>query len=205
MNDIKDSDWFKAEKTEVRGYFMQAPYDKIFIGCRPTEGMMKEEADKIDAIVNVSTEPLATFYPSRPDQRTYWYPVIEPGRWSIGYLCWLVRVMDFHYERGHQVYLHCHAGAFRSPSAAVLWLISRGHTQSEAAQLCKEDASDSWLFKHWERQGNLPHGWKDMLRLLREDPRVGPEDLEAYGFSNPWDHELTSGHIRRSRLKRHYF
>jgi hypothetical protein len=44
-----------------------------------------------------------------------------------------------------------------------------------------------------------------MLRLLRQDPRMGPEHLEAYRFSNPWDHELTSGYVRRSRLKRHYF
>lgn len=69
--------------------------------------MTEESAKSYDAIVNVSCSPCAYFHPAFPGQYMHWYPVNEMGEWSYGYFYWLVKVLDFHYEKGHKVYLHC--------------------------------------------------------------------------------------------------
>lgn len=195
--------WFDQPKTFVTPYQLKAPYDNIWVGEDPTDGMTKEYADTWDAIVNVSSTKCALFEPSRPDQKMYWYPVIEMGRWSLGYLYWLKHVMDFHHSKGHKIYLHCHAGAFRSPSAATLWLQSLGHTFQEARAIQEKDSND-FLQRIWKRQGNLPSRTYDLFEMLRENPDGCLESLLTYKMIDPWDHETMSGFYRRSRILRHY-
>src|SRR5579863_8548765 len=78
--------WYDQPRNFVDPYRLKPPYDNVYVGPDPHDGMTKEFADQFDAIVNVSSTECATFEPSRPDQRTYWYPIIEMGRWSLGYL-----------------------------------------------------------------------------------------------------------------------
>lgn len=208
----KTKPWFDQPKTLARWYKLKPPYDNIVVGCDPGDGMTKADADQFDAIVNVSSTRCSVFEPSRPDQRTYWYPVIEMGRWSHGYLMWLVEVLDTHYERGDKIYLHCHAGAFRSPSAALLWLESRGHTKEEA--LIIDDDNSGGTYRIQERQGNIPSG-KDLLFKMFKEQKAAIkergygtlciESIKTYKMFDPWDHETMSGTYRRMSLLRHYF
>lgn len=209
-----DKPWYDQPRTFCDPYQLKAPYDRIYVGPDPGDGMTKEFADQFDAIVNVSSTKCATFEPSRPDQRTYWYPVIEMGRWSHGYLLWLKEVLDFHYDQGHKIYLHCHAGAFRSPSAACLWLESRGHSPEEALVIGYYLGAESLLHKIQANHGNIPKHKDALFGLFREQQKridesghgtLCIEALLTYGISDPWDHEIMSGRYRRANLKRHYF
>jgi hypothetical protein len=180
--------WHKAEKTEARGHKMRAPYDNVFIGCDPLDGMTPEIAKQYDAIVNVSCTQCAYFYPAFPGQAMHWYPLNEMGYWGYGYLFWIKQVMDFHHDKGHKIYLHCHAGAYRSPTAACLWLMGRGHTLDEAKEIEYNNAKTVKEFKEneggrmWKftttylfRMGNVPAHDKivEFYRRMRE--RKNPE------------------------------
>ncbi len=200
MNTTKK--WFEAEKDEARGRPMKGQYSNIFIGSSPQDGMTKETADSYDVFVNVSDSICNTFEPSRLGQHMHWYPVNEMGRWNLSYLFWLKNVLDYHYERGHKIYLHCHAGAYRSPSAAVLWLQSRGHSSQEALTLGKEH--DSFLYRLWESNGNVPKQKDAMFALMRKNPTWSAGGI-MYHLEQPWNHEVISGGNRTRHLLRKYF
>lgn len=133
--------------------------------------------------MNVSCSPCAYFYPAFPGQYMHWYPVNEMGEWSYGYFYWLKKVLDFHYEAGHTVYLHCAAGAYRSPHAAIFWLMSRGHTHEEALEIeynndervermKAEDNGRHWFWKlnYCYKMGNIPKNLDKMFELMRKNP-----------------------------------
>lgn len=168
MDEEAKPEWYEHEKNEARGFKLRPPYDRIVVGCDPRDGMTKETADSFDVFVNVSDSPCALFEPSRPGQHMHWYPVNECGRWNLSYLFWLKRVLDHHYDAGHRVYLHCHAGAYRSPSAAVLWLQGRGLSYLEAAVIAKEGRLS--IFRQWEDLGNVPEGYTKFFERMREHP-----------------------------------
>lgn len=199
--------WYDQPKNFARWYALKPPYDSIHVGCDPGDGMTKATADFYDAIVNVSSTKCATFAPSRPDQRTYWFPLIELGRWPIVYLLWLKEVLDFHYAKGHKVYLHCHAGAFRSPSTALLWLQSRGHTPEEALEI--DGSKTAGTYRIQERQGNI-HSLKDKLfEMFRaQEAEIAErgwgtlciETICTYNLKALTDHEVLSGENRRRHI-----
>lgn len=204
--------WYDQPKTFVTPFQLRAPYDNVWVGEDPGDGMTKEYADQWDAIVNVSSTKCATFEPSRPDQRTYWFPIIEMGRWPIVYLLWLKEVMDFHHSKGHKIYLHCHAGAYRSPSTAVLWLQSRGHNPEQALNLVKETKSS--LYRLWKNYGNIPKRKDEVFDMFHKEEEsikergygtLCIESLLTYGSFDPWDQEVISGKYRIIQLLHHYF
>lgn len=208
--------WWDQPKTWATWYHLKPPYNNVVVGCDPRDGMTKEDAQQFDAIVNVSSTKCATFMPARPDQRTYWFPIIEMGRWPVVYLLWLKEVMDYHHKQGHKIYLHCHAGAFRSPSAAILWMESRGHTIPEALDLCNERSE--FFPRAWERQGNLPLRknalWPMFRKQQEEYDKRGYGELciesilyyDADRKSKPLrDHEIMSGKHRIEHILREVF
>lgn len=206
--------WYDQPEIFVDPYQLKPPYENVYVGPDPHDGMTKAFADQFDAIVNVSSTPCVVFEPSRPDQRTYWYPIIEMGRWSLGYLFWLKQILDFHYESGHKIYLHCHAGAFRSPSAACLWLESRGHTAEEALALGSYSGKDSGLYKIQKSHGNIPKRKDILFDMMRkqeaeaEERGYGEPCIESichYSMYDVWDHETMSGKHRTESILRHYF
>jgi len=204
--------WWDQPKNFGRGYWLEAPYDNIFIGCDPGDGYTKEFAQSFDAIVNVSSTRCKTFEPARPDQRTHWFPIIEMGRWPVVYLLWIKEVMDHHWKRRDKIYLHCHAGAFRSPSAALLWLDSRGHTKEEALKICN-DKSDG-IFRIQGYQGNIPKKKDKLFEMFREQEKVIAEkgygslcieSIMTYDVKDLWDHEVMSGKYRKWHIQREIF
>lgn len=194
--------WYEHEKDEARGYQLQAPYDKIYVGSDPNDGMTKAAADSFDVYVNVSDSICTTFEPSRPGQHMHWYPVNECGRWNLSYLFWLKTILDYHHAAGHKVYLHCHAGAYRSPSAAVLWLQSRGHAAAEALAIGKEKGSG--LYRLWEAQANIPVLKDEVFRLMNEHPKWSLGGI-LHETGDYWNHEVLSGQNRSMALRHKYF
>lgn len=201
---MSDTKWCDHPETKVRGYYLEEPYDNVFIGCDPNDGMRIDAANRIDAFVNVSDSPCNHFEPSRPGQFMHWYPVNEAGRWNLGYLFWLKKVLDFHHEKKHQIYLHCHAGAYRSPSAALLWLQSRGISPEEALRIVKE--SSSLIYKIWENHGNIPALKDKVFESMRKHPNYSLAGTLFEASDNDyWNHEIASGHLRKSGLLHRYF
>jgi hypothetical protein len=139
MDKAPRDSWFKQDKTAIRGSWMPEPYQNIFIGSYPLDGATREWADQFDAVVNVSCTEGALFHPSRPTQRTYWYPVNEGGEWPFGYFFLMFKIIDFHYRKNHMIYIHCHAGAYRSPSIFRLWLVACENKTLEQAWLIERN------------------------------------------------------------------
>jgi hypothetical protein len=193
--------WYQQEKDEVRGFYLNAPYDKIFIGCDPKDGMTQKSADHFDVFMNVSDSACSTFEPSRPGQHMHWYPVNEMGQWNLSYVFWLKTILDHHYAQGHRIYLHCHAGAYRSPSAAILWLLSRGHTRSEACFILKERSQ--YIYKMWEDHGNV----HPLTFRVFEEMNKHPKWSLAGHLHAIWDlryEEILGGRTRKRAILRKY-
>lgn len=158
-------EWYQYDKTECRMRQCLAPYENIWIGTTPNDGMTEEDAKSFDAIVNVSCTPCVLFSPARPDQRIYWYPVNEGGQWSYAYFVLMFSVLDFHHSKGHKIYVHCHAGAYRSPTIVTLWLEYRG--ERKAMEIAQRVTSRFPKPQDYPRYlGNLPDNYHEfMLRL----------------------------------------
>jgi len=194
--------WFEHPQDEVRGFYLKEPYSRIFIGCDPRDGMTKESADSFDAFINVSDTACTTFEPSKPGQQMHWYPVNEGGLWNLSYLYWLKTVMDHHFDAGHRIYLHCHAGAYRSPSAAVLWLQSRGYSPEDALLLVREKGSA--LYRLWNSYDNIPKLKDQVFKLMNEHPNWSLGAI-LHETGDYWNKEVISGHCRTTGLKHRYF
>lgn len=194
--------WYEHPETKIRGYWLKPPYDNILVACDPLDGMTKETADSFDAFINVSDSVCNTFQPSRPGQAMHWYPVNELGMWNLSYLFWLKKVLDYHYDAGHKIYLHCHAGAYRSPSAAVLWLQSRGLDEGQALFFGKEP--ESGLYRLWKSYGNIPKLKDQVFKLMREHPTWSLGGV-LHHTGDDWNTEVSSGHYRIVTLKHRYF
>lgn len=171
--------WFEEVKRHsgVNGSWCEAPYDNIFIGSSPLDGVKsKKWANQFDAIVNVSCTEEALFEPSKQSQRTYWYPVNECGEWSYGFFVWAFKILDFHFEKGHKIYVHCHAGVYRSPSIVKWWLFYKGHGLEDSANIVDktkmENRKDDLRMTHYSLfqnyiLGNLPPNFQDFILRLR--------------------------------------
>lgn len=176
--------WYEHPRTKSNMRQMPAPYDNIWIGSDPCDGFKKEDADSFDVFLNVSDSECAYFNPSRPGQFMHWSPVNECGNWGYKHFWFAKKVLDRHHDLGHKIYLHCHAGACRSPNTFIWWLTSRGHTLAEAILIemkarvtperLKELADDKpfWNYrgKHFVKEGNIPKH----LNLLWEEMNKNP-------------------------------
>lgn len=183
MREYTAETWFKAPERGVRCSRLRAPYQNIFVGSDPLDGMTEAEAKSFDAIVNVSCSPCAYFNPAFVGQSMHWIPINEMGYWGFMPFFWFKKVMDHHHKLGHKVYVHCHAGAYRSPTFTVYWLTSLGHSLEEAIEIEWNDPEVTHKFKtenngrhmKWKLEypykcGNInPHTIK-MLRRMQEQP-----------------------------------
>jgi len=74
-------------------------------------------------------------------------------------------------------YVHCHAGAYRSPTAVYLWLRYKGLSIKKAALIaksCLKDSDEETLLKlaekHASRFVNVPKQTEEFFRRLRANP-----------------------------------
>lgn len=174
-----DKKWYEYDEVKVGYGACLEPYQNIIIGTYPMDGATKEWADQFDAVVNVSCNHSSLFEPSRPDQRTYWYPTNEMGEWSYAMFALMFKVLDFHHSKGHKIYVHCAAGAYRSPSIVMRWLEYKGVNLLDAYEIShgkrmSQEEIDSMdngnkhyrLFQNYIF-GNLPPNYQEFIRRLR--------------------------------------
>ena len=128
-------EWAKATTTKTSLRILPKPFDRITVGANPISGIEKELAKSYGAIINISCQAAATFYPAYQGQRMYWYPLSDNLKWDLVAFYWFKRIMDFHYAEGCPIYVHCEIGANRSPAMLASWLFSIGVDESEAARL----------------------------------------------------------------------
>ncbi|MBR9702458.1 dual specificity protein phosphatase family protein [Candidatus Woesearchaeota archaeon] len=155
--------WFDAQEDVVRCVQVLPPYDWLFIGTNPFDGMTREFAESFDLFMNVSDCPHEVLLPEkpRPDTRMLWYPVAELSDWTYGPFYWSKRVLDEALEKKTQTYLHCDSGVNRSPCIAMAWLTSKKHSLEEAALLIsreRESYADTRVsrFQRNIEQGYIP-------------------------------------------------
>lgn len=202
MGEVTKPKWYEAEKDEVRGFYLNAPYDNIFVGCDPRDGMSKASADSFDVFMNVSDTACTTFEPSRPGQHMHWYPVNECGRWNLSFFFWLKTILDHHHAKRHRIYLHCHAGAYRSPSTALLWLRSNGHSPEQALSILKERGPG--IYRIWGNLDNIPKLAFYVMQLMNEHPKWSLGSI-LHETRDYWNREIISGHSRTMGLLHRYF
>ncbi len=163
--------WFEHSETNIRGSWMPAPYDNIFVGSDPRDGATTEWANQFAAIVNVSCTEGATFEPSNLVQRTYWYPLVEMSEWPYAYFLYMFKVIDHHYRKGEKIYIHCHAGAYRSPSIFRWWLVAcENKSLEESIKITKdwvdEDMRHFSIYQNFLLR-NLPPNFQDFIERIR--------------------------------------
>ena len=160
--------WHDYEENKIRGYWCKAPYDNIFIGCDPCDGMTLEFANKFTAFINVNDTPCNLFEPLS-HQKVYWYPLNEMGYWGYAPFFWFKKIIE-HYSFKHncniakkpEIYVHCAAGAYRSPNMVYWWLRSLGHSHDECQDISYRGGSD--------RQGNIPKKLMEFYESMTKHP-----------------------------------
>lgn len=120
---MTEEKWYSHSKPKVRFTVCAPPFDNIFVGSTPLDGMTLNFSNSFQAIVNVSHSPETLFLdqPNR-DLKTYWIPINEMGEWSYSSLTQFCHILEYHHNKGHRVYVHCHAGVYRSVTLTKIWL-----------------------------------------------------------------------------------
>ena len=162
------------EGSGIRSIRMLPPYDNIWIGTHPTDGMTRDTYDMFDVFINVSDSPV--FLPEGlPLKHNHWFPINEMGYWGYGSVFAVKKWLDYHHERRDNIYLHCHAGAHRSPMMFLAWLTSCGMTLEDAASFHPRynESHSTWMVDKFQldiRQGHLPKHLPEFYRRMRENP-----------------------------------
>lgn len=132
---MESKKWYEHDSNNTGFYKCLEPFENVFVGECPTKGSTKEWADQFDAIINVSCTSGVMFEYSKPNQATYWIPTNECGEWPYSSLAQFFHLMDYYYDNKKVVYVHCQAGAYRSPSMVYLWLKYKGYRDLHAYQI----------------------------------------------------------------------
>jgi len=172
--------WCEAKEDLARGSALGEPYQNVIIGTDPRDGMTPETAKSYQAIVNVSDSEGAYFHPAYPGQAMHWIPLNEMGYW--GYAAWfkIIKVLEHHHNLGHKIYLHCAAGAYRSPTAAMFWILYRDVSWRECLkilwpgrdELLKDPQHVAWKKSFPFRNGNVRPGIWEFLWRMQQAPKT---------------------------------
>jgi hypothetical protein len=159
------------------------PSLKISIGNHPE--IYPEDRDIIydyDTIINVSDDPFKSL--ARKNQSTlcqiHWFPINEFGYWTYQPFFWIAHILMDNIDKENKVYLHCHAGAHRSPMMAYVYLRGLGNSPDEAFKLFEEhtdidlkDKSANWLeeiFKNDVEYGRIPEDIVEFMKFVLKNP-----------------------------------
>ena len=122
-------EWYKHKKQASRQTREKIIINgtEIITGNDPRDGFTNKIARSFDAWINVSDTPCNSLSSLPWKCERYWFPVAEIHRWTYHHLFWIINVLDSCIEREDikRVYIHCHAGARRSPFSVVLWLVAK--------------------------------------------------------------------------------
>lgn len=125
----------QARLHEAREIEFQSPYSNVTVGPAPLNYMDVETASKYNVFINVAENSEYSLLKNREGitQKCLWFPIDETTSWNEISINNSVKALDFHYNEGSKVYLHCNKGVNRSPSIAMIWLMSRKHNLEESS------------------------------------------------------------------------
>jgi hypothetical protein len=96
------------------------PEYRIIVGGEDTATLLTVKTP--DVIINVA-DYVDSFFGQRA-QFYYWYPINEISKWGYAPFFWSKKILDYHTNSKDSIFLHCAAGAHRSPMILVAWLKS---------------------------------------------------------------------------------
>lgn len=166
--------WCEQTETKIQGEWLKGEFSNIFVGSCPKDGATQPWASQFDCIINVSDTEGVLFEPAFKGQRTYWYPLNENGEWSYCYFYMIFKILDFHYSKGHKIYVHCRAGIYRSPSILKWWLVASQNKKlhdaydivSNSPKPVLERSKSQINFALYQNyyNGNLPPNFQTFIR-----------------------------------------
>ena len=185
-----EGDWWNAPEDHVYGRWMGEPYNNVFIGCDPTDGMTPKTVENFDVFLNVADSECETLkpYPNK-HQHYYWFPINEVGYWGLAPFYYVNKVLDHHLPLGHKIYHHCHAGAHRSPMTFMLYLVYKGLSLTEAASYLMRRAPDLEISMFFMdiKGGHISPYIFDFLEAMRRHPTYSLMGLLQYMRREVWD------------------
>jgi hypothetical protein len=100
------------------------PKFNIEIGSHPEDKIFNADIhlENYDVILNVSDNPVYGLNIDTP--KIYWFPINEFGSWSYSAFYWFTNLMDFYIKENKKIYIHCLAGAHRSPIITYIYFRS---------------------------------------------------------------------------------
>lgn len=192
-------DWAYQKNNNVRGFYIDVESTRIFVGCDPLDGMTNSGAKTFDVWINVADSPCNTFFPTSNKPRMYWYPIQELSFWGYGPFYWIKRILDFHVleKPVNKIYLHCHAGANRSPTVLFYWLLSRVGWRQAAKMMrpgkreYKKNNSYYYIDSEGKKWGCMWGGIPDHEReWVNEEGRTCYKDGPNFYWETPWRREV---------------
>jgi len=179
--------WYKSKKQYSRQTRPTLIINNtvIVIGTDPRDGFTEENAKRFDAWINVADTPCNSLSQIPWKTERYWFPVAEIHRWTYNHAYWIKNLMDalvFERKDIKSIYIHCHAGAKRSPTSLIMWLMSR-YGLDEALSLVypEEEDKKSWrgLIKKSIKKGGrykeLPPQLELFYKLLKHNGKYSLE------------------------------
>lgn len=125
-----------------------------------------EEAAQIrgfDVIINVNDSMPKILDPA--PSKLFWFPINEMAPWGYAPFFCTKRLLDFYTVRKTNILVHCAGGAHRAPAMVYGWLLSKGHSQGEAANFLR-----SWTQANWDRDiemGIIPADILEMYACMK--------------------------------------
>lgn len=112
--------------------------------------------------------------------KVYWHPINEFGYWTYQPFYFFTILMDKAIERKDNIYVHCHAGAHRSPMMVYLYLRSLGNSPDEAYKLFEDNYvvigdSFNWLedtFQNDVEYGRIPEDIVEFMQYVRKNKNM---------------------------------
>ena len=124
----------------------------------------------VEYILSVDDQPGRHFDKEDLTPRS-WYPLWEIGEWPVATLHAILLTLDDQLSQGRHVYLHCHAGAYRAPAVAALYLTAKGTPTQRIKNIFEWDPVEDLL-----QEKRIRPGTTHLLQIGLES-RKGSMDL----------------------------
>lgn len=128
---------FKTSQHEIKGTKLLSPYSNITVGPAPMSNMPFETAEGYDVFLNVAEKQEYSQLSDgeRTNAEYLWFPIDETVFWNEDSIKGVVKSLNFYYNQNSKIYLHCNKGRNRSPSVAMIWLMSKRNGLEKSASI----------------------------------------------------------------------
>lgn len=140
------------------------PDFKIIVGGEDTATLLTVKTP--DVVINVG-DYVDTFF-GRRSSFYYWYPINEVSKWGYGPFFWSKKILDYHTNRKDSIFLHCAAGAHRSPMIVLAWLRSLRLREDQIQSIVGEGVMSTW--DRDVSDGTIPNDLMTMYNHMYANP-----------------------------------